>query len=170
MKQKYTIFKDENTDGVKIQEHAELSKDLFSLVCEESYDAETIKSALGENKKALIDTLRTPNLYPISEYIDEIADAVAAIYDPSDEAGESGPVELVFDDADLFRKKETPEEAAPEESVEIEDLLEDDTEEEILDDTVEKTTDSNTDLPQDLSIDTSDDESHESPDDTGSLP
>lgn len=133
MKQKYTILKDENTDGLTIKEHAELSKDLFSLICEETYEAEAIKEAIGKNKIALIDTLRTPNLYPISEYIDKIAEKVEMLYSSSGSPAETGPVELVFDDVELFRKEVAPEEVVSDESVEIEDLLEDDTEDEVAD-------------------------------------
>ncbi len=130
MKQKYTLLKNQETGGLTIQEHAELSKDLFSLICEESYDAETIQKAMGENKNVLIDTLRTPNLYPIAEYIEKIADQVISLYDSSAGQKESSPVELVFDDVELFRKEEAPGEIENEESVEIEDLLEDDIEDE----------------------------------------
>lgn len=165
MRQKYTILKDDNTGALTIQEHAELSKDLFSLVCEESYDAETVQNAIGESKKALVDTLRTPNMYPISEYIEQIADKVMEIYDAKSPSPEAGPFELVFDDVDLFKKGDVPEEPLSEESVEIEDLLEDDAEEEILGSTSGEPANSAMDIP----IDTSDDESHESPDDTDSL-
>ena len=128
MKQKYTILKDNQTDALTIQEYAELSKDLFSLICEESYDGKTVSSAVKQDKKVLIDTLRTPNLYPISAYIDKIAETVVNLYEKDQE--QTGPVELVVDDVDLFKTPEPPEEAAADESVEIEDLLEDDTEEE----------------------------------------
>ena len=164
MKQKYTIVRDEDKGGLTIQEHAELSKDLFSMICEESYDGETIQNAIGESKQHLIDTLRTPNLYPISEYIDRIADAVMALYDTG-AGGEAGPVELIFDDVELFRKEEASEELVSEESVEIEDLLEDDTDQNAVEEPGAGTPDSSLDI----SIDTSDDASHESPEDTNSL-
>ncbi|MFW5908352.1 MAG: hypothetical protein ACOCR8_01820 [Desulfosalsimonas sp.] len=127
MKQKYSILKDDKTGDLAIQEYAELSKDMFSLVCEEAYKKDRIQNAVKEGKKALIDTLRTPNLYPISDYIDKIADAVIGLYQAG---GQSEPVELVFDDVELFKSQEEKEEAAEEDSVEIEDLLEDDSEEE----------------------------------------
>ncbi len=165
MKQKYTLLKDKKTGGLTIQEHAELSKDLFSLICEETYDAEAIKNAMDESKTVLIDALRTPNLYPISEYIEQIADKVISLYDASTKSKETSPVELVFDDVTLFKKDAAPGEIENEESVEIEDLLEDDTVDEELSDADAET--DNT-VP-DISIDTSDDESHESPDDTNSL-
>lgn len=128
MKQKYSIVKDVKTGDLAIQEYAELSKDMFSLVCEEAYEKDRIQNAVKEGKKALIDTLRTPNLYPISDYIDKIADAVIGLYQAE---GQSEPVEMVFDDVELFKSQEEKEAAAAEEdSVEIEDLLEDDSEDE----------------------------------------
>ena len=126
MKQKYAIAKDSKTGGLTIQEYAELSKDMFSLVCEESYEPKQIQSAVEKGRKALIDTLRTPNLYPISDYIEQIADAVSALYTQEADSGE--PVELVFDDVELFQREEEEVESEEEDSVEIEDLLDDDAE------------------------------------------
>lgn len=165
MKQKYTILKDEKTGGLTIREHAELSKDMFSLICEETYEAETIKSAMDESKTVIIDTLRTPNLYPISEYIGQIADAVIQLYDPAAGQVDPGPVELVFDDVELFKKEEPPGDMVNEASVEIEDLLEDSDDVDVEPGPEKPASDSSLDIP----IDTSDDASHESPDDTNSL-
>lgn len=127
MKQKYSIAKDDKTGDLSIQEYAELSKDMFSLVCEESYEKDRIQSALQEGKKALIDALRTPNLYPISDYIEKIADTVQELY--RENKGQSEPVELIFDDVDLFKREEEKAQAGEEDSVEIDDLLEDDSKE-----------------------------------------
>ena len=161
MKQKYTLLKDETTGGLTIQEHAELSKDLFSLICEETYDAETIREALGKNRTALIDTLRTPNLYPISEYIDKIAEQIETLFEPSASPEETAPVELIFDDVELFKKEEVAAEPVSDESVEIEDLLEDDedADEEILDDSEASSKDSD-----------SSDDNDEASDDKNSVP
>ena len=125
MKQKYAIAKDEKTGDLAIQEYAELSKDMFSLVCEESYKKDKIKKAVKAGRKALIETLRTPNLYPISDYIEKIADAVTDLYQTK--GGKGGPVELVFDDVELFNpEEEEPEKEEEKGSVEIDDLLDDD--------------------------------------------
>lgn len=125
MKQKYTIAKDRKTGGLTIQEHAELSKDMFSLVCEESYDKQKIEKALAEGRTALIATLRTPNLYPIADYIEQIADAVSRLY--NEKEAQEDQVELVFDDVELFQQEEEDIEPEDEDSVEIDDLLDDDT-------------------------------------------
>lgn len=127
MKQKYSIAKDDKTGKLTIQEYAELSKDIFSLVCEESYKKEDIEKAIRDGRKALIRTLRTPNLYPISDYIEKIADAVTGLCEA--ESTQGGPVELVFDDVELFQAQQDEEEGEEEDSVEIEDLLDDDTDE-----------------------------------------
>ncbi len=159
MKQKYTLLKDKDTGGLTIQEHAELSKDLFSLICEESYDAETIENAMGVSKTVLIDKLRTPNLYPISEYIEEIADKVMALFDASSASEIADRVELVFDDVALFRKEAAPSEIESEESLEIEDLLDDDTDDdEEIDDSNAETKDASKDSPIEASDDDSTDD------------
>lgn len=128
MKQKYAISKDEKTGDLSIQEHAELSKDMFSLVCEESYKKDRIEKAIDEGRQALINTLRTPNLYPISDYIEKIADTVTELYQKN--GGQNGPIELVFDDIELFRREEEAASKEEEGSVEIDDLLDDDSAEE----------------------------------------
>ena len=85
-----------------IQEYAELDKDLFSLVCEETYDSKEVEFAASAGKLKLIAKLRTPNLYPIAEYADKIAEAVMALFETK--AAADAPVELVFDDIKVVRK------------------------------------------------------------------
>ena len=82
--------------------------------------------AIKEGKEALVAAIRTPNLYPIAEYAEKIADTVIDYFEnaPAEE-----PVELVFNDIKLMQKvkKDTPEPETEEKSVEIDDLLDDDT-------------------------------------------
>ncbi|MCK5782961.1 MAG: hypothetical protein KAH06_00820 [Desulfobacterales bacterium] len=124
MKQKYSIFKDNETGTMTIKESAELEKGLFSLVFEETYDNEMVQAAIKEGKAALISVIRKPDLYPIAEYAEKIADTIIEYFEkaPAEE-----PVELVFNDIQLMQKekKEIPE-AEEEKSVEIDDLLDDD--------------------------------------------
>jgi hypothetical protein len=124
MKQKYSIFKDNESGIVTIKEFAELDKGMFSLIFEETYKNEKIQTAVDEGKEALISVIRTPNLYPIAEYAEKIADTIIEYFKktPAEE-----PVELVFNDIKLMQKekKETPE-TEEEKSVEIDDLLDDD--------------------------------------------
>lgn len=125
MKQKYLIFKNKTADSLIIQEFAELDKDMFSLICEESYEWKNIQNAIAEGKTRLIAKLRTPNLYPIAEYADKIADTVMAIHQ-QDSASED-PVELVFDDVIQMRKLEPRDRDASSDNAsdDIDDLLDD---------------------------------------------
>jgi len=126
MKQKYLITKDQKTQQVTIQEFAELDKDAFSLVCEEAYDSDKIKTAVSEGKDELIEILRTPNLYPVAEYADQIADSVIELFTQGDQES----IEIAFDDIDALKKEKAARaEAEEDESVALDDLLNEDLEE-----------------------------------------
>ena len=101
MKQKYLIINDKKNKQFKIQEFAELNKETLSLLCEEAYGYETIKSAVSAGKATLISTLRTNNFYPPGIYAEKIAAAVDLLH--KSKAEES--VELFFDDSNLLTKK-----------------------------------------------------------------
>jgi hypothetical protein len=125
MKQKYEILMDTANKQLIIREHAELDKDLMSLLCEESFDQARIKSAIAAGKEALVAALRTHNLYPPGIYADKIADAVVELF----AAKSSEPVELYFDDIQLLIKEQQAAEraeAVDEESEDIDELLEED--------------------------------------------
>ena len=100
MKQKYLIINDKEKKQIKIQEYAELNKEMLSLLCEEAYDYKTIKVALSAGSETLISALRTPNLYPPGIYAEKIASAVAELFKSKDQDS----VELFFDDANLLAK------------------------------------------------------------------
>jgi hypothetical protein len=132
MKQKYTISKNDEKTGIIIKEYAELDKEIFSLLCEETFENEIVKAAIANGKAALIQTLRTQNLFPIGIYSDAIADAVIKLY----ETGDDQPVELAFDDLDLMAKEgDMPLslDEIEEDEVEIDDLLDEDLPEEDFD-------------------------------------
>ena len=122
MKQKYLILKDKENKQFKIQEFAELDKEALSLLCEETYDYRTIKSAVSAGKDALIAALRTNNMYPPGKYAEQIAEAVIDLH----ASAERESVELFFDDINLFAKTR--------EAVKVSEHLEDDTEDTDLDD------------------------------------
>ncbi len=125
MKQKYSILNDKATGKLIIKEYAELDKEHFSLIFEESYDAQEIKAAVKNGKDELISVLRTPNLYPIAEYADKIAEEVILLIKGKSKADE--PIELIFNDIDLMKKNEKkPTEAENDDAVEIDKLLDDD--------------------------------------------
>jgi hypothetical protein len=110
MKQRYFISRDEKTNELTIEEYAviagnpktyeisALTPDDFTLLCIETYEGKKIKKAISQGKEALVTTLRTDNLYPISIYADLIADSVMEIYGKKDHFNK----ELFFDDLDLF--------------------------------------------------------------------
>ena len=125
MRQKYLIINDRENKQFKIQEFAELNKETLSLLCEETYDYKTIKSAVATGKDALISTLRTNNLYPPGIYAEQIASAVVQLQKSKDEES----VELFFDDINLLTKKRpSPEITEPfeEDSADLDGMLEDD--------------------------------------------
>ncbi|OQY10972.1 MAG: hypothetical protein B6I30_07880 [Desulfobacteraceae bacterium 4572_187] len=136
MKQKYLILKNDEKTRLIIKEFAELDKEIFSFLCEETFDDESIKSALAIGEDALIETLRTKNLFPIRIYAKEIAAAVTKMY----ESGNDQSVELVFDDYDLLKKEQKEpmvENDIEDETVEIYELLEEDTPEPDFDEKTE---------------------------------
>jgi hypothetical protein len=110
MKQRYFISRDEKTSELTIEESAviagnlkrheisALAKDDFTLLCIESYEGQIIKKAISQGKEALVDALRTDNLYPISTYAGVIADSVMEIYEKNNSASK----ELLFDDLHLL--------------------------------------------------------------------
>ena len=125
MKQKYLILNDKANKQIKIQEFAELNKEMLSLLCEEAYDYRTIKSAISAGKEELIAALRTNNLYPPGIYAVQIADAVIDLH----QSKEQESVELFFDDKNLLIKTQKPikvVELIEEEPAALDEMLEED--------------------------------------------
>jgi hypothetical protein len=125
MKQKYLILKNDEKTKLIIREFAELDKEMFTFLCEETFDDESVKSAIAIGEDALIATLRTKNLFPIGIYAKEIAAAVTTMY----ESGNDQSVELLFDDHELMKKEqEEPlvDDDIEDEVVEIDELLDED--------------------------------------------
>ncbi len=126
MKQKYAIIRDDNQKQLIVREYAELDKEMMSLLCEETYSQEVIAAAVESGRQAVVDALRTNNMYPPTIFAEPIADAIMGLF--ADGGNESA--ELFFDDKEFFAKDiETtvsePDEEA-EEDVDVDDLLEDD--------------------------------------------
>ena len=133
MKQKYTILKNDDRTGIIIREYAELDKETFSFLCEETFENDVVKSAIAKGQDTLVRTLRTQNLFPLGIYAKEIAATVTKMYESEDDQ----PVELIFDDTDLLMKKDKkalPLEDIEEDDVEIDDLLDEDLTDEDFDD------------------------------------
>ena len=158
MKQKFTIIKDEANKKLVIKEYAELDKDILSLLCEETYDAETVTDAIGKDKEALLTALRTKNMYPPTAYMEQICETVTALYETEGSLSK----DLMLNDIDLLLP---PEEEA---SVEIEEEIEDDGDIDDLleDDEVDDELEGKLDLKKiKSSLKISDDEADDSDDD-----
>ena len=98
MKQKYVVLLDNETGKLSIQEYAELDKEMLSLLCEETYDADTIKIAMNKDRISLLQALRTHNMYPPGMYTERIADAIFAMFQP----GANPSAELFFEEREMF--------------------------------------------------------------------
>ena len=109
MRQKYRICQLQKDKTVSIQEFAVIEKDTknvdsamlrdnhFDLICEQSYDFETIARSAEEGSERLMATIRTPNMYPIADYAEKIAASVLdLIQDDSQDC-----IELFFDDKEV---------------------------------------------------------------------
>ncbi len=129
MKQKYEISISYKKNELTIKEFAELEKiDIYTLLCEEIYDAENIKSAMSEGKKALIAAIRTINFYPPALYVEKIAEAIKKLYSSKKDQS----VELFFNDLNFMskdHKKPEKMDDTQDASDEIDELLEEKTDE-----------------------------------------
>jgi hypothetical protein len=132
MKQKYVIEKSENGEQIVVKEYAELDKEMLSLLCQESYVAADLTTAQSQGKPALIEAIRTHNMYPPGFYADQIADAIIGLL-----AGSDAPTaELFFDDKELFAQEAAAsdeslsDDADEDDGVVVDELLEDDMEDE----------------------------------------
>jgi hypothetical protein len=110
MRQKYRICRLEKGSALNIQEFAVVEKDTknvssdmlrddhFDLIAEQRYETAAITRSAAAGSATLMETLRTPNLFPIAPYAEKIAESVIALTkDDSDRC-----IELFFDDNDLF--------------------------------------------------------------------
>lgn len=134
MKQKYAIIRDDDQGKIIIREYAELDKEMMSLLCEETYPQKTIEAACKAGHQAVIDAIRTNNMYPPTVYAEPIAESVEGLFSE----GGNLSAELFFDDKDLFIKEVEPDDEKLEddinEDVAVDDLLEDGLEEDFDDD------------------------------------
>jgi len=109
MRQKYRICPMQEEKMLNIKEFAVLEKDTknvdstmlrddhFSLICEQNYDYASIVRSAAEGPGELMEALRTPNLFPIADYAEKIAESVIALVDEDTDHC----IELFFDDNEL---------------------------------------------------------------------
>ena len=110
MRQKYRICRSPGKRTLNIKEFAVIEKDTknvassmlrddhFDLLCDQDYDADAVAESAAVGNDVLLETLRTPNLYPIAPYAEKIVESVIALIDEEDDRC----VELFFDDNELF--------------------------------------------------------------------
>ena len=136
MKQKYAIIRDDDQSKLIVREYAELDKEMMSLLCEETYDQDAIATAVKNGRQAVIDAIRTNNMYPPTIFAEPIAKAIEGLLG---EGGNSS-AELFFDDKEFFIKETEVVAAEPEEDVDdevaVDELLEDDIDDDFGDDEV----------------------------------
>ena len=113
MRQKYLISREGTKNELKIKEYAIIqkvlknavvslpTKETFSFLGEETYDGAIISNSIHRGMEALVETLRTVNLFPIGPHAAKIAESVMELY----RSEEDNSVELFFDDIDLFEEK-----------------------------------------------------------------
>ena len=129
MKQKYVVLVDHESGKLAIQEYAELDKEMLSLLCEETYEVQTIKQAMDTDRNALIQAIRTFNMYPPGVYTERIANAIIELFQP----GANTSAELFFEEREMFESEEEasvdePEAEDEDAEMDVDDLLEDDIE------------------------------------------
>jgi hypothetical protein len=138
MKHKYTILRDVGRQRLMIKEYAELDKEMFSLLCEESYPEEALRAAAAGGTDSLITAFRTRNFYPTYAFAARIAEAIAELL----EQPGPDPAEVVIDDAEFLNRQRNEPPPRPvettEESEDIDDLLDEAVEEEFDDINIEK--------------------------------
>lgn len=142
MKQKYAVIRDDEQKTLIVREYAELDKEMMSLLCEETYAQAAIVDAIKVGPQAVINALRTNNMYPPTTFAQAIAEAVQAML----AEGGNSSAELFFDDRDLFNRDAEPYipsideevELEAEEDVEVDDLLDDSIDDDFEDDKVLK--------------------------------
>jgi hypothetical protein len=133
MKQKYSIHKDDENKKLVIKEYAELDKEILSLLCEETYEGQIVKDAVDRGAEALIEALRTRNMYPPSTFAQKIADTVIMLYNSDGEQS----MDIFFDDKEFFESEELVKDEEDEletDAEDLDDLLEDDEIDDVYDD------------------------------------
>ncbi len=125
MKQKYEIVRDDEKNQLVLREHAELDKDIMSLLCEQTYAQADVEEAIKNGPQALMNVLRTKNMYPPGYYLERIAAAIVEITGQGDKTS----AELVFDDLEFLTREEQKTDVLTnimeDESSDLDDLLED---------------------------------------------
>lgn len=132
MKQKYIMARTDGGNTVTIKEYAEIDKDVFSLLCEESFDSKPLVKALDSGLNQAAAAIRTRNFFPPYSTIEKIIEGIRALM----ETGLDETIEVFIDDSDILSKKEEDYGVIDDlesDSEQIDDLLEDELEDETVD-------------------------------------
>lgn len=100
MKYKYVFSKESDTGRFLIRECAELSKDIFSTVCESSREIKQIEAAVAGGYEAILAGMRTQNFFPPSNFVEKIANGIVELINND----EQSVVEVYCDDTELLTK------------------------------------------------------------------
>jgi hypothetical protein len=118
MRQRFEVEKKSPSQELEIREYSETDKEFFSLTCLETYPAEVLQTALAKDQDALIESLQTPNFYPVRSTLALIATAIGELYASDAETR----AEIAVDDlADLRHESRGREEQEAELPEDVED-------------------------------------------------
>ena len=143
MKQKFRIWKKAKGKELLIEEYAVLTaasrkqkfprliNEDFSLLCEQTYQADEVMKATSRGKDELILFLRSRHFFPIGIYMNLIADTVTTMYSSKGEQHE----DLIFDDKEILQG--APPEVENKAIIEFEDGVNGDDQKENIDDLLE---------------------------------
>jgi hypothetical protein len=128
VKQKYLISKSEDGKQIAITEYGEVDKEIFSVLCRETYDTTKFEKAKEEGINSLIPAFRTRNLFPPFSTAVKIAEGIETCL----HTRENETIEVFIDDAETL--------GALVEGIDIIDDIEDETEqlEDLLDESVDE--------------------------------
>jgi hypothetical protein len=129
MRQKYILLRDDDKQELVLREMGEIDREIYALLCEETYSYETIERAIKKGQQTLTRTLRTDNIFPQGVYAVKIGEAVQEMFAER----ENGSRELFLNDVDFLKiEKNAVEEEIivieEDDPADIDDLLDEDVE------------------------------------------
>jgi len=130
MKQKYVISKNDDDASITITEFSEVDKDIYAQLCAETFLVADLPDPLQDNPEDVIDTFRSRDMFPPSDYAVRIADSLARLL--ADDSQRI--IEVKIDDkAEITERRIAAEKLAEEElgetleGGELDNMLESDT-------------------------------------------
>ena len=117
MRQRFSIFRNTESEKIVIKEYAELDKGVYSLLCEEAYAVAAVEAALAEGPEHVITLLRTESFFPTSYFTEKL---IATLGDYFQSGGSEAAI-IEADDTECI--KGLTRRVSKEEDDDIEDLL-----------------------------------------------